>query len=162
MRRCFVTVAGSQSKRSAFFLKQQGGKITPEKTDALSWNANPMAVDLMLESNTKFPSLKSKTLDKISAGLTGLKETNPCLLVQASPSEGVTLTSSESDMYFNVNFNENHIHLISPVSGFKQYGYCQIKNKWIDNHDGHDFEGLLTRDLMRHVYGVPNFALYKI
>lgn len=31
--------------------------------------------------------------------------------------------------------------------------------RWIGEADMHDFEGMLTRDLIQQVYGIPNFDL---
>jgi frataxin-like iron-binding protein CyaY len=56
----------------------------------------------------------------------------------------------------STSYVDNKITMISPVSGANIYVYVEERG-WIGERDAHDFEGMLTRDLIRQVYGVPNF-----
>jgi hypothetical protein len=44
----------------------------------------------------------------------------------------------------------------SPISGQRTYQLSESKGEWFNEVDGHAFEGLLVRDLIRQVNGVPN------
>lgn len=47
--------------------------------------------------------------------------------------------------------------LQSYFSGFHTYYFNQETNLWLSSEDEHDFRGLLTRDILRHHNGVPDF-----
>jgi frataxin-like iron-binding protein CyaY len=53
-------------------------------------------------------------------------------------------------------YSQRNVTMISPVSGAQIYVYVEGRG-WIGQRDAHDFEGLLTRDLIRSIYGVPQF-----
>jgi hypothetical protein len=43
----------------------------------------------------------------------------------------------------------------TPISGQHTYRLSESKGEWMDEIDGHAFEGLLVRDLIRQVKGIP-------
>ncbi|CAM9368300.1 unnamed protein product [Discosporangium mesarthrocarpum] len=47
--------------------------------------------------------------------------------------------------------------LASPRSGGYRYVFSAEQGKWVGELDGHDFEGMLTRDLIQQAYGCPKF-----
>ncbi len=47
---------------------------------------------------------------------------------------------------------------LSPISGSQQYVYDIDVKQWVGSRDGHDFMGLLTRDLIRHSIGLPKIT----
>ena len=48
---------------------------------------------------------------------------------------------------------------LSPESGGNCYMWFPQRVRWLCVEDGHDLEGILTRDLLRWVYGVPDLRL---
>mmetsp|Transcript_38966 Transcript_38966/g.51387 ORF Transcript_38966/g.51387 Transcript_38966/m.51387 type:complete len:226 (-) Transcript_38966:185-862(-) len=53
---------------------------------------------------------------------------------------------------------DQEISLISPVSGGFTYTFDRLTKRWVGTSDGHDFEGLLTRDFLRQgCIGYPDF-----
>ncbi|CAM9177677.1 unnamed protein product [Choristocarpus tenellus] len=49
------------------------------------------------------------------------------------------------------------ICLLSPRSGGYRYDYHKESGAWLGEADDHDFEGMLTRDLIQQSYGLPQF-----
>lgn len=75
------------------------------------------------------------------------------LTVHLSPSS----SSSSSVFELTVNAKNKTIVMQSPISGEKIYQYNRLSQRWEDTTDGHDIQGLLTRDFMRLSPGVPLF-----
>ncbi|KAG5188391.1 hypothetical protein JKP88DRAFT_304888 [Tribonema minus] len=49
------------------------------------------------------------------------------------------------------------LQLSSPRSGGFMYVYDEKTRKWLGREDAHDFEGMLTRDLIQQANGYPDF-----
>ena len=47
--------------------------------------------------------------------------------------------------------------LISPISGHHKYFSDPEEGLWLGTADRHDLRGLITRDLLRHAIGFPQF-----
>ncbi|CAM9581242.1 unnamed protein product [Chrysoparadoxa australica] len=60
---------------------------------------------------------------------------------------------------YQISYNSDHgqLEMMSPRSGAFCYRWCTVKTKWVGVTDGHDFEGMLTRDLIQQAHGVPNW-----
>lgn len=70
------------------------------------------------------------------------------LKIQLSPSSVFKLAVDEE---------QRTVVMQSPISGEKTYHYNRLSKRWEDTTDGHDIQGLLTRDFMRLSTGVPQF-----
>jgi frataxin-like iron-binding protein CyaY len=66
-------------------------------------------------------------------------------------------TSGSSGQYtIQVQNDQQVLSFASPISGQVTYILSQKTNEWVGEDDGHRFEGLLVRDLIRQCKGVPN------
>ena len=54
-----------------------------------------------------------------------------------------------------VNASEQHVRLFSPISGQHLYVLSEGTGTFCSHDDGHSLEGMLVRDLIRQIYGVP-------
>lgn len=132
-----------------------------------------------LLSPTVFAEKASQLLTKIHAAMQPLVPLNaPHMLV----TRGTTTTTDDDDDdavqgdYILLDFGPVHGHyqiqidtaqqmlvFVSPLSGQRVYYHHTNNNTtegggddtWCCVEDGHNFEGLLVRDLIRHIQGVP-------
>lgn len=58
---------------------------------------------------------------------------------------------------FRIDKEYQYLNVISPTSGIYQYNYSLPDGNWLSIIDGHDMRGLVTRDLLRHCTGLPQF-----
>ncbi len=60
---------------------------------------------------------------------------------------------------YQVRFHEDQgvLELQSPKSGTYVYRWDELTGKWVGSKDGHDFEGMLTRDIIQQAKGVPEW-----
>lgn len=56
------------------------------------------------------------------------------------------------------NAEEQCMSMISPVSGGNTYVRDAASGRWVSRDDGHDMEGLIVRDMLRTLRGVPEFS----
>ena len=56
-----------------------------------------------------------------------------------------------------IDYDEEILRVGSPMSGNYQYYYDLQQKLWLGTSDGHDMRGLVTRDLLRHCTGLPQF-----
>lgn len=71
---------------------------------------------------------------------------------------GLALKCGSKGSYtFKIDFEELILIYRSPVSGSLQYKFCPESKLWLSINDGHDLRGIITRDLIRHSMGMPNF-----
>ncbi|GBG25447.1 Hypothetical Protein FCC1311_016652 [Hondaea fermentalgiana] len=100
-------------------------------------------------------------LEKVRRGFSELQADNPSLQLN-SPSDWeieVHLANTDNRFLVQIDFDKNELIFVSPESGGRTYFLDAESGRWRDRTDGHGFDGLLTRDVMRHCYGVPNFML---
>jgi frataxin-like iron-binding protein CyaY len=58
---------------------------------------------------------------------------------------------------FRIDKQYQFLIVTSPTSGVYQYNYSIPDGYWLSIIDGHDMRGLVTRDLLRHCTGLPQF-----
>mmetsp|Transcript_17649 Transcript_17649/g.28565 ORF Transcript_17649/g.28565 Transcript_17649/m.28565 type:complete len:163 (-) Transcript_17649:964-1452(-) len=155
--RVFVRWQSTSSRRGAFF-KSLGADT---KSDG-SWtdNAIPKKGERRLKSLhlDAFKVAGEECVDLVARGLEELKGENPNLIV-CKKGDSVEARFSDDANAFIVSMHpdKRQLQLLTPFSGIHNYEYDIESKRWIGHSDGHDFEGLLIRDLMRCVYGVPIF-----
>lgn len=66
-------------------------------------------------------------------------------------------TVSSVEYSFTADPSAEVLQINSPVSGAIEYKYDVPTGQWLSVEDKHDFRGLITRDLLRHALGVPDF-----
>lgn len=70
----------------------------------------------------------------------------------------VLAVGAKGNYRFHYSPATNRFIYLSPVSGSQQYVYDIDEKTWVGYRDGHDFFGILTRDLIRHSIGLPKIS----
>ena len=63
----------------------------------------------------------------------------------------------EGSFVFSFKHKNELLQMNSPVSGLLEYRYDRGQQLWRNVKDGHDFRGIVTRDMLRLCAGCPNF-----
>ncbi|EQC37774.1 hypothetical protein SDRG_04801 [Saprolegnia diclina VS20] len=107
----------------------------------------------------KFKALSLAFLDKVEAAVAPLlPPVNENFVVQRTTSPPkLVLQTTTHEFEIAVLAKPQKIEFTSPISGLRTYIYNGKTQRWEDETDRHDVEGLLTRDLMRTCTGIPTF-----
>ena len=179
--------AGPASKRSAFFAQQEalaeaaaggapaaaataarpaanspsfGGRSIPlggaARNDGWSAQVRPGGLP-----SAEFMRKAEACVGALHAGVAALHAHNPTADVVFVPGRALTIELREqrAKFAFSVLEESQTIEFFSPNSGGRSYAWNPERRRWLSVADGHDMEGLVTRDLMRFLYGVPVFGL---
>ena len=90
-----------------------------------------------------------------------MKEKNEIFVVErvrAEIGDSLSIDLGPKDGSYKIEVNEEG-HLIqysSPISGSIGYVLSASTGEWVGMEDGHSFEGLLVRDLIRQCQGLPD------
>mmetsp|Transcript_20094 Transcript_20094/g.35718 ORF Transcript_20094/g.35718 Transcript_20094/m.35718 type:complete len:198 (+) Transcript_20094:41-634(+) len=105
----------------------------------------------------------SKCIDGLVEGFEALKANgNEDMILEVNRSEpevDVTFPAFGNFRFISSEDSPGEIAMVSPVSGVNSYAFSETRGRWIALDDGHDMEGILTRDLLRCAAGVPSFRL---
>jgi hypothetical protein len=173
------------SKRSAFFAQQQalaeaaaggvpaaavarptanspsfGGRSIPlsgaARSDGWSEQVRPGGLP-----SAEFLRKAEACVGALHAGVEALHAQNPTADVVFVPGKALTIELREqrAKFAFSVLEDTQTIEFFSPNSGSRSYAWNPERRRWLSVVDGHDMEGLVTRDMMRFIYGVPDFGL---
>jgi hypothetical protein len=173
------------SKRSAFFAQQQalaeaaaggvpaaaaarptanspsfGGRSIPlggaARSDGWSEQVRPGGLP-----SAEFLRKAEACVGALHAGVVALHAQNPTADVVFVPGKALTIELREqrAKFAFSVLEDTQTIEFFSPNSGCRSYAWNTERRRWLSVTDGHDMEGLVTRDMMRFIYGVPEFGL---
>ena len=104
----------------------------------------------------KFEEEAMNTLKSISKAMDPLQSVNSDFSLQLQDKE-LTIQFSRGKFILKVNDIKEIITLQSYISGFHHYQFDSETRTWLSIKDGHDLRGLLTRDILRHNAGCPNF-----
>lgn len=109
----------------------------------------------------EFASRAAAALEVIAASFEALKPVNDDLEVKFQAAHQVVASLSNQEAFFTVTIDteDAKIAFVSPVSALQFYVFDLNSKRWVHAEDGHSLDGLLTRDVMRHAFGTPNFAL---
>jgi hypothetical protein len=119
-----------------------------------------MLAKQVVKDADEFYTAASSLRDKLIAALSPLEQLNdPFVLKQKEEGSGLDIVLNLGPVigHYAIEFDMDELFLIfkSPISG--QIAYNLTKSgEWCSNEDGHNFEGLLVRDLIRQIKGVPD------
>jgi len=128
-----------------------------ESTSTLQRLHNPVT------SSIEFRKAASLFLDKLERAVSPLKSQNEFFVAKRSSNgelgEVLTIDLGPQTGIFQIEVSEVE-HLFSyssPISGNIIYCLSSVTGKWVSIDDGHDFEGIFVRDLIRcDCIGLPN------
>ena len=98
----------------------------------------------------------------LETGLASLKARNPTVRVESSGDAGVSMTlGSPRGVEVRVRADrdgDDVVVLNTPYGGPKRYVFDADARRWVsESGDKHDMLGLLLRDLLPHIVGLPDF-----
>jgi len=114
-------------------------------------------------SSKEFCQGASELLDKLEEALEAMKIKNDFFITKRSRGDlgeifTIDLGPKEGLYQIEISENEHVFEYTSPISGKLLYCLSSIANTWINIDDGHQFEGILVRDLLRsNCLGLPKF-----
>lgn len=111
-----------------------------------------------------FAAAAKNLLDNVELAVKPMEKYNDVFIVKrqekidgGANGPQLTITLAPGDGEYSVQVDEDSctIVLSSPMSG--TYTYVLSRGEWLGMDDGHIFEGMLTRDLIRQCNGLPSF-----
>ena len=100
-------------------------------------------------------------LEKIQVALEPMKRANDHFFVTRGHEEEVgdflliDVGPVHGQYTLQIDLEQRCLVFQTPISGQHTYRLSESKGEWMDEIDGHAFEGLLVRDLIRQVKGIP-------
>jgi hypothetical protein len=100
-------------------------------------------------------------LEKIQAALEPMQRANDHFFVTRGTEEDVgdflliDVGPVHGQYTLQIDLEQTCLVFQTPISGQRTYRLSESKGEWLDEIDGHAFEGLLVRDLIRQVKGIP-------
>jgi hypothetical protein len=100
-------------------------------------------------------------LEKIQIALEPMKRANDHFFVTRGTEEEVgdflliDVGPVHGQYTLQIDLEQRCLVFQTPISGQHTYRLSESKGEWMDEIDGHAFEGLLVRDLIRQVKGIP-------
>eukprot|EP00903_Cladosiphon_okamuranus_P014907 g13804.t1 len=97
-------------------------------------------------------------IDKVEKALKAMEPFNDVFEVKREGLEVFAELGPEVGTYWiKFDLSIYQICLMSPRSGPHRYIYDKESGRWIGEADKHDFQGMLTRDIIQSACGIPDF-----
>ena len=115
-----------------------------------------------ITNSPEFSKAASHFLDKIEQAVEPMKSNNEIFMTKRSDGElGEIFTidlGPKIGLYqIEMSQDEHVFEYSSPISGKLLYCLSSMTGEWVNIDDGHQFEGILVRDLLRsNCIGLPN------
>jgi frataxin-like iron-binding protein CyaY len=121
---------------------------------------NPLRHDPVTDVED-FSASASILLAKLEKALMPMKAKNDVFVVTRRREElgdtlSIDLTPKDGSYIIEINEEEQLLSYTSPISGTHLYILSAKTREWVGAEDGHAFEGLLVRDLIRQCQGLPD------
>jgi len=118
--------------------------------------------DVIIKDDAIFQKVSEEFITRAVQALEPMKAHNDVFKITRSMSdEGEKLTiglkPGEGQYILQVDLNTKILSLTSPMSGNHVYVLCGYTGKFIGMEDGHNCEGMIVRDMIRHCHGLPHF-----
>jgi frataxin-like iron-binding protein CyaY len=135
--------------------RHQNDSVDSEETS----DHNPLKHSPVVDP-VEFPRAAEELLTRIEKGLEPMKAQNETFILERSRSdlgEVITLDLGAKLGNYRIEISEEeHVfEYSSPISGKLLYVLSAATGEWVGQEDGHNFEGLLVRDLIRFCQGMP-------
>lgn len=97
-------------------------------------------------------------IDNVEIAIKPILPLNPTYqMTRSNPEELVLNVGAKGSYIFKIDRDMMLLTVQTPISGVHQYDFEVNDGQWLSVIDGHDMRGLVTRDLLRHCTGLPNF-----
>mmetsp|Transcript_8430 Transcript_8430/g.9680 ORF Transcript_8430/g.9680 Transcript_8430/m.9680 type:complete len:227 (+) Transcript_8430:51-731(+) len=147
--------------------RRRGAKNVWKSTENLTSNDESTETTLQRRhapvNSKEFYQSASEFLDQLEEAVEAMKIVNDFFITKRSRGdlgEIFTIDLGPKEGLYTVEISEmEHVfEYTSPISGKLLYCLSSITNTWINIDDGHQFEGILVRDLIRsNCLGLPKF-----
>jgi hypothetical protein len=132
--------------------------VIPESSEDGAYD-NPLQHNPVVDT-TQFCEAGGELLTKLENALEPMKAMNDTFVVERSQGEmGEVLTidlgPKEGCYRIEMSEAEHVFEYTSPISGKLLYILSASTGEWVGSEDGHIFEGLIVRDLIRQCQGLP-------
>lgn len=120
-----------------------------------------MIAKQVVKDSDEFFVAASNLKEKLLKALLPLKDVNDPFVLTTSDNEGsgldIILDLGPVIGQYSIQFDmdQHFLIFVSPISGQTAYNFTK-SGEWCSDEDGHNFEGMLVRDLIRQIKGVPN------
>ena len=142
--------------------RRRGSKVVRDSSEADEESSNPLK-HIPVTDPSKFQHAANDLLSKVEKAVSPMKEKNDVFIVTRSVSElggdmlTIDLAPGEGSYRIEIMEDEHLFQYTSPISGKVLYVLSSTTGEWVGIEDGHLFEGILVRDLIRQCRGLPNF-----
>jgi frataxin-like iron-binding protein CyaY len=159
---CPQRFAFHASTQAQFAVRRRRGakhREDPEDSDGGS-NENPLKHPPVVDT-AEFCEAASALLTKLEKALDPMKAKNDFFVVERTREdigEILTIDLGPKDGSYRIEMSEaeHMFEYTSPISGKILYILSSSTGEWVGVADGHQFVGLLVRDLIRQCRGLPN------
>ena len=139
--------------------RRKRGSKQARETESEESDDNPLK-HVAVDDPEQFRESVTQLLDKIEKAVAPMKEQNDVFVVTRAQGElgdtlRIDLAPKEGSYKIEVSEEECLIQYTSPISGIVLYVNSAASGDWVGIEDGHMFEGLLVRDLIRQCKGLP-------
>jgi hypothetical protein len=141
---------------------QRGGETSSSSDeDSDGPNTNGPLKHNPVDDDVEFVQAASALLDKLEKALDPMKRQNEVFEVErffGDMGEVLTIDLGPKEGKYRVEMSlDDHLfEYTSPISGKVLYVFSADTLEWVGIEDGHSFEGLLVRDLIRQCQGLPD------
>jgi frataxin-like iron-binding protein CyaY len=105
-----------------------------------------------------FKDKATEALVSIEKALSPLTPLNDVFEINRVSDDELSVDTGKKGKYiFRVDHENTQLFVASPMSGNFNYSYDPASGYWLGTNDNHDMRGLVTRDLLRHCTGLPDF-----
>jgi hypothetical protein len=139
--------------------RRKRGSKQVQETESEESDVNPLK-HVAVDDLEQFRESVTLLLDKIEKAVAPMKEQNDVFIVTRARGElgdtlKIDLAPKEGSYKIEVSEEDCLFQYASPISGNVLYIKSATTGNWVGIEDGHIFEGLLVRDLIRQCRGLP-------
>lgn len=147
---------------------QLGRRRIPKKTAVIENDQNnnksreaTLPLNTIVTDSEEFGTASNALINKLMNALSPLKEFNDPFVLTCGIEEDMgyfillDLGPTLGQYNIQIDLDENVLLLRSPISGQIVYNLTR-GGDWCSIDDGHNFEGMFVRDLIKQIKGVPN------
>jgi hypothetical protein len=139
--------------------RRKRGSKQVQETESEESDDNPLK-HVAVDDPEQFLESVTLLLDKIEKAVAPMKEQNDIFVVTRARGElgdtlRIDLSPKEGSYKIEVSEEDCLFQYTSPISGNVLYVNSATTGDWVGIEDGHIFEGLLVRDLIRQCRGLP-------
>jgi len=150
--RLTLAVTSQISTRKLVSIRQFSTIFTPSTR-----RKKKFAEPITAEPDWDFLEEARKCIKKVSVALEPMMELNEEFKLNATEDELILDIGARGRVILSVDTKKEVMFLSTPISGAFEYVYDAETQQWLGSIDHHDMRGMITRDLLRHFRGMPDF-----